>query len=59
MTQSVQSSRGSGLFDTLRNGLGRDETHQNIRENRLWMRDANFFGKNERAVGVRKNSIID
>jgi hypothetical protein len=28
----------------LRNGLGRDETHQNMRERRMWIRDANVLG---------------
>jgi hypothetical protein len=41
------------------NGLGRDETHQNMRERRLRMRDANFLVKNEGAVVVRKTTIFD
>jgi hypothetical protein len=43
----------------LRNGLRRDETHQNMREGRLWMLDANFFRENEGAVGVKKTTILD
>jgi hypothetical protein len=39
-------------------GLRRDETHQNMREMMLWMRDTNFLGKNEGAVGVRKTILI-
>jgi hypothetical protein len=42
----------------IENGLGRDGTHQNMRERRLWMRDTNFLGKNEGAVGVRKTTIF-
>jgi hypothetical protein len=30
-----------------------------MRERRLWMWDANFLGKNEGAVGVRKTTILD
>jgi hypothetical protein len=37
----------------------RDETYQNMRERRLCMRDANFLGKNEGAVGVRKTIILN
>jgi hypothetical protein len=59
VAQSVQSSGGCGWSDTLRNGLGMDETYQNMRERRLWMRDTNFLGKNEWAVGVRKTTILD
>jgi hypothetical protein len=43
------------------NRLGRDETHQNMRENmrerRLWMWDTNFLRKSEGIVGVRKTTI--
>jgi hypothetical protein len=28
-------------------------------ERMLWMRDTNFLGKNERAVGVRKTTILE
>jgi hypothetical protein len=31
--------------------MGRDGTHQNMRERRLWTRDADFLGKIEGAVG--------
>jgi hypothetical protein len=30
-----------------------------MRERRLWMWDASFFGKNEGVVGIRKNTILD
>lgn len=38
--------------------MERDETHQNMKERRLWIRDANFLEKNEGAVGVRKPTIF-
>jgi hypothetical protein len=55
VAQSVQSSRCCGWFDALRNGLGRDGTHQNMRERRLWMRDANFFGEEWGSCWSKKN----
>jgi hypothetical protein len=40
------------------NGLGRNETHQNMRESRLWMRDTNFLEKNDGAIGVKKKPLF-
>lgn len=56
VTQSVQSPGGYGWSDTLMNGLGRNETRQNLRERRLWMRDTIFLGKKRGSFWTKKNN---